>query len=188
MKNQGNGGGSGGIPMNEAHLAARAPDRSPADPSAKTGQDHFVLREDLRRVLRPDRSIRIMANARFVIRPPGRPAHIVRWRSTTVSLPPANIAWNFDLASDRRRSSARTSDNIAQMITGGKSGTHEIGACPLHGRGLPAKPQCCQGTRSGRLVAVGIFAGSGGLAVSLRYSEERRRSLALLAGYDKRHR
>ncbi|MGH6822447.1 MAG: hypothetical protein ACREC4_02985, partial [Methylocella sp.] len=35
--------------MNEAHLAARPPDRSPADPLGATGQDPFVLREDLRR-------------------------------------------------------------------------------------------------------------------------------------------
>ena len=37
--------------MNEAHLEARAPDRFPAGPSA--GLDHFVLREDLRRVSVP---------------------------------------------------------------------------------------------------------------------------------------
>ena len=35
--------------MNEAHLAARPPDRFPADPSGKTGLDHFAVREDLRR-------------------------------------------------------------------------------------------------------------------------------------------
>ena len=36
--------------MNEAHLAAKPPDRFPADPSGKTGLDPFVLREELRRV------------------------------------------------------------------------------------------------------------------------------------------
>ena len=53
MKNyeeQGNGRGSGGIPMNEAHLAAMPPDRFPADLSGKTGLDQFDLREDPRRV------------------------------------------------------------------------------------------------------------------------------------------
>ena len=35
--------------MNEAHLAARSPDHSPADPPGRTGLDPFALREDLRR-------------------------------------------------------------------------------------------------------------------------------------------
>ncbi len=49
MKTTTNGRSPGGIPMNEAHLAARAADRSPAGLSAKTGLDPFALREDLRR-------------------------------------------------------------------------------------------------------------------------------------------
>jgi capsular polysaccharide transport system permease protein len=49
MKNKVTGRGSGGIPMNVAHLAAAPPDRFPADPSDTTELDHFALGEDLRR-------------------------------------------------------------------------------------------------------------------------------------------
>ncbi|MGH6852769.1 MAG: hypothetical protein ACREDJ_06150, partial [Methylocella sp.] len=124
---QGNGGGSSGIPMNEAKFEAMGPDRVPADPSA--GQDHFVLREDLRRVSVPidqfgSWRMHGLSFALLVVLP-------ILCASVYYGLIAAGeygAEFRFSVRSAAELGADK--DNIALMIKAGKSGTHETGRLP----------------------------------------------------------
>src|ERR1700731_4213561 len=114
--------------MNEAHLAAEPPDRFPADPSGKTARSFCPEGRTAPR-LRPDRSVRIMANARFVVRPPGRAAHSVHGdllRSHSAGK--YSVEFRFSVRSAREL--VADEDNLALMIKAGKPGIPEIGRLP----------------------------------------------------------
>ncbi|MGH6835546.1 MAG: hypothetical protein ACREC9_08355 [Methylocella sp.] len=111
--------------MNEAHLAARPPDRSPADISGETGLDHLALREDLRRSSVP---IDQFGSWRM---------HGLSF-ALLVALPILCTAIYYGLIAAGKycvefRFSVRSAtefvaddDKIALMIKAGKPGTHEI--------------------------------------------------------------
>lgn len=113
--------------MNEAHLEARPSDRFPADPSAEL--DHFVLREDLRRVSVPI-------------------DQFGSWRmyglsfALLVALPILCVGIYYGLIAANKygvefRFSVRSAtelvadeDNIALMLKAGKPGKHDSGSLP----------------------------------------------------------
>jgi capsular polysaccharide transport system permease protein len=110
--------------MNEAHLAAKPPDRFPADPSGKTGLDPFVLREELRRVSVPidqygSWRMHGLSFALLVVLP-------VVWRAIYYGLISAgkySVEFRF---SGSARELVADEDNLAA----GKPGTPEIGRLP----------------------------------------------------------
>ena len=113
--------------MNEAHLEARAPDRSPADPSA--GQDHFVLREDLRRVSVPidqfgSWRMHGLSCALLVV----LPVLCAYVYYGLIAAGKYSVEFRFSVRSATEL--VADEDNIALMIKGGKSGTREIGLSP----------------------------------------------------------
>jgi capsular polysaccharide transport system permease protein len=113
--------------MNEAHLEARAPDRSPADPSA--GQDHFVLREDLRRVSVPIdqfESWRMhgLSFALLVV----LPVLCAYVYYGLIAAGKYSVEFRFSVRSATEL--VADEDNIALMIKAGKHGTREIGTLP----------------------------------------------------------
>jgi capsular polysaccharide transport system permease protein len=113
--------------MNEAHLEARPPDRSPADPSA--GQDHFVLREDLRRVSVPidqfgSWRMHVLSFALLVV----LPVLCAYIYYGLIAAGKYSVEFRFSVRSAMEL--VADEDNIALMIKGGKSGTHESGALP----------------------------------------------------------
>ncbi|MGB8897843.1 MAG: hypothetical protein WCC90_00685 [Methylocella sp.] len=113
--------------MNEAHLEARAPDRSPADPSA--GQDHFVLREDLRRVSVPidqfgSWRMHGLSFALLVVLP------VLCAYIYYGLIAAAKYSAEFRFSVRSATELVADEDNIALMIKGGKSGTRENGILP----------------------------------------------------------
>jgi capsular polysaccharide transport system permease protein len=132
MKNyeeQGNGRGSGGIPMNEAHLAAKSPDRFSADPSDKTGLDPFVLREDLRRASVPIDQFgsRRMHGLSFAL-PVVLPILCAAIYYGLIAAGKYSVEFRFSVRSAAEL--VADQDNIAPMIKAGKPGTNEIGRLP----------------------------------------------------------
>ncbi len=113
--------------MNETHLEARRPDRSPADPSA--GQDHFVLREDLRRVSVPidqfgSWRMHGLSFALLVV----LPVLCAYIYYGLIAAGKYSVEFRFSVRSATEL--VADEDNIALMIKGGKSGTHENGILP----------------------------------------------------------
>ncbi|MGH8595115.1 MAG: hypothetical protein ACREXT_00500, partial [Gammaproteobacteria bacterium] len=122
---QGNGRGSGGIPMNEAHLAATPPDHFPADPS----EDPFVLREDLRRVSVPidqfgSWRMHGLSFALLVVLP------IVCTAIYYGLIAAGKYSVEFRFSVRSAAELVADQDNIALMIKAGKPGTKEIGRLP----------------------------------------------------------
>jgi capsular polysaccharide transport system permease protein len=113
--------------MNEAHLEAMAKDHFPADPSA--GLDHFVLREDLRRVSAPidqfgSWRMHGLSFALLVVVP-------ILCTSIYYGLIAADkygVEFRFGVRSASEL--VADEDNIARMIKAGKPGKHEIGGLP----------------------------------------------------------
>jgi capsular polysaccharide transport system permease protein len=110
--------------MNEAHLEARAPDRSPADPSA--GQDHFVLREDLRRASVPidqfgSWRMHGLSFALLVV----LPVLCAYVYYGLIAAGKYSVEFRFSVRSATEL--VADEDNIALMIKAGKHGTREIG-------------------------------------------------------------
>ncbi|MGC2223117.1 MAG: hypothetical protein WA624_12500 [Methylocella sp.] len=113
--------------MNEAHLEARAPDHSPADPSA--GQDHFVLREDLRRVSVPidqfgSWRMHGLSFALLVV----LPVLCAYVYYGLIAAGKYSVEFRFSVRSATEL--VADEDNIALMIKAGKHGTREIGTLP----------------------------------------------------------
>jgi capsular polysaccharide transport system permease protein len=113
--------------MNEAHLEARPPDCSPADPSA--GQDHFVLREDLRRVSVPidqfgSWRMHGLSFALLVV----LPVLCAYIYYGLIAAGKYSVEFRFSVRSATEL--VADEDNIALMIKGGKSGTRENGTLP----------------------------------------------------------
>jgi capsular polysaccharide transport system permease protein len=113
--------------MNEAHLEARPPDCSPADPSA--GQDHFVLREDLRRVSVPidqfgSWRMHGLSFALLVV----LPILCAAIYYGLIAAGKYSVEFRFSVRSATEL--VADEDNIALMIKGGKSGNREIGTLP----------------------------------------------------------
>jgi capsular polysaccharide transport system permease protein len=115
--------------MNEAHLAARAADRSPAGLSAKTGLDPFALREDLRRSSVPidqfgSWRMHGLSFALLVV----LPIMCAAIYYGLIAAEKYSVEFRFSV-----RLAAKVggdSDNVAQMITGGNPGTQESGRVP----------------------------------------------------------
>jgi capsular polysaccharide transport system permease protein len=119
----------GGIPMNEARLAARPPDGFPADPSGKIGPDPFVLREDLRRVSVPidqfgSWRMRGLSFALLVVLPIACTA--IYYGLIAAGKYSVEIRFSVRSAAER----VADEDNIALKIMAGKPGAHEIGRLP----------------------------------------------------------
>ncbi|MGH6799799.1 MAG: hypothetical protein ACRECZ_00015 [Methylocella sp.] len=113
--------------MNEAHLAARASDRFPADPPA--GQDHFVLREDLRRVSVPidqfgSWRMHGLSFALLVV----LPILCASIYYGLIATGKYGVEFRFSVRSATELTADE--DNIAMMIKAGKPGKHEIGSLP----------------------------------------------------------
>ncbi|MGI8570945.1 MAG: hypothetical protein ACR2KT_18830 [Methylocella sp.] len=113
--------------MNEAHLEARAPDRFPADPPA--GLDHFVLREDLRRVSVPidqfgSWRMHGLSFALLVV----LPILCACIYYGLIAADKYSVEFRFSVRSATEL--VADEDNIALMIKAGKPGKHEIGALP----------------------------------------------------------
>jgi capsular polysaccharide transport system permease protein len=115
--------------MNEAHLAARPPDGSPAEPSGNIGQDHVVLREDLRRVSVPidqfgSWRMHGLSFALLVVLP------IVCTAIYYGLIAAGKYSVEFRFSVRSATELVADTDNIALMIKAGKTGTHEIGRLP----------------------------------------------------------
>jgi capsular polysaccharide transport system permease protein len=113
--------------MNEAHLEARGPDRSLADPSA--GQDHFVPREDLRRVSVPidqfgSWRMHGLSFALLVV----LPVLCAYVYYGLIAAGKYSVEFRFSVRSATEL--VADEDNIALMIKAGKHGTREIGTLP----------------------------------------------------------
>lgn len=113
--------------MNEAHLEAIAQDQFPADPSA--GPDHFVLREDLRRVTVPidqfgSWRMHGLSFALLVVVP-------ILCTSIYYGLIAASkygVEFRFGVRSASEL--VADEDNVAQMMKAGKPGKREVGGLP----------------------------------------------------------
>jgi capsular polysaccharide transport system permease protein len=115
--------------MNEAHLAARPPDRYPADPSGKTGLDPFVQREDLRRASVPidqfgSWRMHGLSFAFLVVLP------IVCTAIYYGLIAAGKYSVEFRFSVRSAAELVADEDNLALMIKAGKPGTHEIGRLP----------------------------------------------------------
>ena len=113
--------------MNEAHLEARAPDRFPADPSA--GIEHFVLREDLRRVSVPidqfgSWRMHGLSFALLVV----LPILCTAIYYGLIAAGKYSVEFRFSVRSATEL--VADEDNIALMIKAGKPGAPEIGRLP----------------------------------------------------------
>ncbi|HEX3496745.1 MAG TPA: hypothetical protein VHT02_06160, partial [Methylocella sp.] len=113
--------------MNEAHLEAKAPDRFPADPSA--AQDHFVLREDLRRVSVPidqfgSWRMHGLSFALLVV----LPVLCTAIYYGLIAAGKYSVEFRFSVRPATEL--VADDDNIAPMIRAGKSGTREIRTLP----------------------------------------------------------
>ncbi|MGH6846917.1 MAG: hypothetical protein ACREC0_05625 [Methylocella sp.] len=110
--------------MNEAQLETRAPERFPADPSA--GPDHFVLREDLRRVSVPidqfgSWRMHGLSFALLVV----LPILCAAIYYGLIAAGKYSVEFRFSVRSAAEL--VADEDNIALMIKSGKPGKHEIG-------------------------------------------------------------
>jgi capsular polysaccharide transport system permease protein len=115
--------------MNEAHLAARPPDRFPTDPSGKTGLDPFVLREDLRRVSVPidqfgSWRMHGLSFALLVI----LPIMCTTIHYGLIAAGKYSVEFRFSVRSAAEL--VADQDNISLLIKAGNPGTHEIGRLP----------------------------------------------------------
>jgi capsular polysaccharide transport system permease protein len=115
--------------MNEAHLAARFPERFPADPSGKTELDPFVLREDLRRVSVPidqfgSWRMHGLSFALLVVLP------IVCTAIYYGLIAAGKYSVEFRFSVRSATELVANEDDIALLIKAGKPGTHEIGRLP----------------------------------------------------------
>ncbi|MGH6850086.1 MAG: hypothetical protein ACREDD_06525 [Methylocella sp.] len=113
--------------MNEANLEATGPDHIPVDPS--TGREHFVLREDLRRVSVPidqfgSWRMHGLSFAFLVVLP-------ILCATVYYGLIAAGkYGAEFRFSVRSAAELVADTDNIALMIKAGKSGTHEAGRLP----------------------------------------------------------
>ncbi|MGA7383530.1 MAG: hypothetical protein WBW81_02185 [Methylocella sp.] len=114
--------------MKEAHLAARSPDRFPADPSDKAGLDPFVLREDLRRVSAPidqfgSWRMHGLSFALLVV----LPVVCTAIYYGLIAAGKYSVEFRFSV---RSATELVAEDDIALLIKAGKAGGHEIGRLP----------------------------------------------------------
>jgi capsular polysaccharide transport system permease protein len=115
--------------MNEAHLAVRSPDRSPADPSGKIGLDPFALREDLRRSSVPidqfgSWRMHGLSFALLVV----LPIVCAAIYYGLIAAGKYSVEFRFSVRSAAEL--AADQDNIALMIKAHKPGTQETGRVP----------------------------------------------------------
>src|SRR5580704_12581481 len=115
--------------MNEAHLAARPPDRFPEDPSGKTGPDAFALREDLRRVSVPidqfgSWRMHGLSFALMVV----LPILCTAIYYGLIAAGEYSVEFRFSVRSAAEL--VADEDNVALMIKRGKPGTPEFGRLP----------------------------------------------------------
>jgi capsular polysaccharide transport system permease protein len=115
--------------MNEAHLAARSPEHSPADPPGKTGLDPFVLREDLPRSSVPiDQFGSWRMHGLLFVLVVMLPIVCTAIYYGLIAAGKYSVEFRFSVRSAAEL--AADEDDIALMIKARKPGTQEIGRVP----------------------------------------------------------